>query len=98
MLTQQTYEGLLDDIFVIRNGMVELDAEIFPKKEGVAAAKPGAEKKRKVKLNAHDLYTEIRDLHYQTYPTVFKQKLAQIRATQQRKDVAMSGEMSEMKV
>ncbi|GMH10556.1 hypothetical protein Nepgr_012397 [Nepenthes gracilis] len=67
MLTQLTYEGLLDEFLHINNGAVELDASIMGvQQEG---------KKIKVPLNSSDkLFKEIRDLNFEVVVQVLRQK------------------------
>ncbi|KAG0239155.1 vacuolar protein sorting-associated protein 33A [Mortierella sp. GBAus27b] len=75
LCTQLTYEGLIDEIFHIKNSFVEVDASLVstaPPQTGsgaasasvsAAAAIPG--KKKKVPLNAGDkLFSELRDLNF----------------------------------
>uniref|UniRef100_A0A6B2KZZ3 Uncharacterized protein n=1 Tax=Arcella intermedia TaxID=1963864 RepID=A0A6B2KZZ3_9EUKA len=63
MCTQLTYEGLIDEVFGINNGSVELPAEMVldPKTENKEP--PG--KKLKTPLNSNDrLFSDIRDLNF----------------------------------
>ncbi|KAG0371871.1 MAG: Sec1-like protein [Linnemannia gamsii] len=76
LCTQLTYEGLIDEIFHIKNSFVEVDASLAsaasapPGSAGsgsgtqtAAAAAPG--KKKKVPLNGGDkLFDELRDLNF----------------------------------
>jgi hypothetical protein len=74
---QHSYEGLLDELFEIKNNTVSVDADVFS--TGGAQQKGGAEKanpaaasagtaagnKRKLPLNSADiLFSEIRDLNF----------------------------------
>ncbi|KAM3698374.1 hypothetical protein ACB098_06G183900 [Castanea mollissima] len=67
MLTQLTYEGLLDECLHVNNGSVELDASIMGlQQEG---------KKIKVPLNSSDkLFKEIRDLNFEVVVQILRQK------------------------
>ncbi|KAL1532156.1 Vacuolar protein-sorting-associated protein 33 [Salvia divinorum] len=67
MLTQLTYEGLIDELLGVKNGAVELDASIMGnQQEG---------KKTKVPLNSSDkLFKETRDLNFEVVVQVLRQK------------------------
>ncbi|KAM4094316.1 hypothetical protein ACB094_06G186400 [Castanea mollissima] len=67
MLTQLTYEGLLDECLHVNNGSVELDGSIMGlQQEG---------KKIKVPLNSSDkLFKEIRDLNFEVVVQILRQK------------------------
>ncbi|KAL1923818.1 uncharacterized protein VTP21DRAFT_8798 [Calcarisporiella thermophila] len=74
LCTQLTYEGLIDEIWGIRNACVEFDTSVVgtlsppPKVSGSsssATAPPPASKKRRVQLNSGDrLYSQLRDLNF----------------------------------
>ncbi|XP_057798899.1 vacuolar protein-sorting-associated protein 33 homolog [Salvia miltiorrhiza] len=67
MLTQLTYEGLIDEFLGVKNGAVELDASIM------GAQQEG--KKTKVPLNSSDkLFKETRDLNFEVVVQVLRQK------------------------
>eukprot|EP00762_Andalucia_godoyi_P000574 ANDGO_05304.mRNA.1 Vacuolar protein-sorting-associated protein 33 homolog len=88
MLTQLTYEGLVDEIFGIKNGFVEVELEVKeqPKDKQAQPAAASAStdtpaeqtrsllQKTKVPLNnSNSLYSEIRDLSFtQVGPTLNK--------------------------
>ncbi|GMY09270.1 vacuolar protein-sorting-associated protein 33 homolog [Fagus crenata] len=67
MLSQLTYEGLLDEILHVNNGSVELDSSVMGlQQEG---------KKIKVPLNSSDkLFKEIRDLNFEVVVQILRQK------------------------
>uniref|UniRef100_A0A7N2MDD3 Uncharacterized protein n=1 Tax=Quercus lobata TaxID=97700 RepID=A0A7N2MDD3_QUELO len=67
MLSQLTYEGLLDECLHVNNGSVELDASIMGlQQEG---------KKIKVPLNSSDkLFKEIQDLNFEVVIQILRQK------------------------
>nr|XP_043614949.1 vacuolar protein-sorting-associated protein 33 homolog isoform X2 [Erigeron canadensis] len=68
MLSQLTYEGLLDEFLHINNGAVEIDASIMG-----ASGQDG--KKMKVPLNSTDkLFKETRDLNFEVVVQVLRQK------------------------
>ncbi|GAB2276800.1 Vacuolar protein-sorting-associated protein 33 [Dionaea muscipula] len=89
MLSQLTYEGLIDELLHVNNGAVELDASIMGvQQEG---------KKIKVPLNSSDkLFKEIRDLNFEVVVQVLRQK-----ATSMKQDytdiTTMSQTVSELK-
>ncbi|KAF9403342.1 hypothetical protein BGZ94_004644, partial [Podila epigama] len=66
LCTQLTYEGLIDEIFHIKNSFVEVDATLAApasSSTGTSGAAPG--KKKKVPLNGGDkLFGELRDLNF----------------------------------
>ena len=77
MMTQLTYEGMIDDIFGINNGKVNIDAEVNPCLFASAAlsdtlvhfkligGKGGSTGKTILPLNSNDtLFQEIRDLNF----------------------------------
>lgn len=70
VLTQLTYEGLIDEVFGIKNTFVNLDPEIV-----------GAEGEKKVKwpLNSNDkLYDEIRNLNFSVLGPFLNQRAKEI--------------------
>ncbi|KAF9360746.1 hypothetical protein BGX34_007526 [Mortierella sp. NVP85] len=75
LCTQLTYEGLIDEIFHIKNSFVEVDASLVstaPPSSGAGAGAASASasttipgKKKKVPLNGGDrLFSELRDLNF----------------------------------
>jgi len=100
VLLQLTYEGLIDEVIGIRNGMVKIEAELLapPKsatdkpevKAPAAAAGAAAPKKDELKpvpLNNMDpLYGEIRDLNFRVLPGVFHRKAEEIKEIYKEKD------------
>ncbi|KAL9254160.1 Vacuolar protein-sorting-associated protein 33-like protein [Drosera capensis] len=80
MLSQLTYEGLLDEILHVNNGAVELNASIMGvQQEG---------KKVKVPLNSSDkLFKEIRDLNFEVVVQVLRQKATSMK--QDYSDITM---------
>ncbi|KAJ3407009.1 hypothetical protein HDV05_005632, partial [Chytridiales sp. JEL 0842] len=62
MCTQLTYEGLIDEVYGIKNTFVDLDASLF-----AAPGQPtsSANRTKKVPLNGTDvLYSQLRDLNF----------------------------------
>jgi len=88
-LTQQTYEGLLDEVIGIKNGTLESEFEVkaAPKVQdtsigaAAAAGSTGAPEKQIVKkklfLNSSDLiFDELRDLNYRSLGQILHKKIA----------------------
>jgi hypothetical protein len=73
MLTQLTYEGLIDEVFGISNGVVELPPALAEAlspsqpKEGESAASAPPKRSQRLPLNSNDkLYAELRDANFAT--------------------------------
>ncbi|KAG0228443.1 hypothetical protein BGW41_003421 [Actinomortierella wolfii] len=70
LCTQLTYEGLIDELFHIKNSFVEVDASLatpqsVQAKNAATGAAGATGKKKKVPLNNGDkLYSELRDLNF----------------------------------
>eukprot|EP00002_Diphylleia_rotans_P012490 TRINITY_DN2441_c0_g1_i2.p1 TRINITY_DN2441_c0_g1~~TRINITY_DN2441_c0_g1_i2.p1 ORF type:complete len:518 (-),score=94.82 TRINITY_DN2441_c0_g1_i2:652-2205(-) len=85
MMTQLTYEGLIDEVFRISNGFVDME----PDDLGVQA-KPG-QKKVKIPLNSNDkLYSEIRDLNFSKVGPELNKKAREINANYQERHSAQT--------
>lgn len=102
LLTQLTYEGLIDEVFGIENTNVQLPADKFPAKEdtkGTAKNLPpkDQQKPRKVVLNsAEALYSEIRDLNFSAVGPVLSREAKRITAQyEEHKTAKTVGEMKE---
>lgn len=87
MCTQLTYEGLIDEVFTIHNGYVDLDAEMIGPPApvpGVPAPKeppkrPPPGKKVKTALNSNTkLYAEVRDLSFSVLGPLLNKKAKHI--------------------
>ncbi|GAB5354253.1 hypothetical protein AAMO2058_000103700 [Amorphochlora amoebiformis] len=73
MMTQMTYEGVIDELIGIRNSCVEVDAS-------VTASKGNKRGKTIISLNSSDhLYREIRDFHYRTLGSWLHKKTSEVR-------------------
>jgi len=101
LLTQLTYEGLIDEIFSIENTNVQLPADRFPVKEegkgrGPSAAKDPP-KPRKIILNSGDLlYSEIRDINFSAVGPVLSREAKRITAQyEEHRSAKTVGEMKE---
>jgi len=69
LLTQLTYEGLIDEVMGLKNTYVDLD----PAMVGAENGPPG--RKRPHPLNSNDpLYTDIRDLNFAVLNSILKEK------------------------
>ncbi|KAK1752385.1 Sec1-like protein [Echria macrotheca] len=72
LLTQLTYEGLIDEVFGIQNNQTEVDSTIVgaaapaaPGASGAAAASSPQTRKRKVQLDGSDkLFEQVRDENF----------------------------------
>ena len=85
MLTQMTYEGLIDELLGVANGYVELE----PAVAGVDKAPPG----RLIKhpLNSNDtLFADVRDLNFVPVANVLRQKAVQLQSTEESRHAAQS--------
>ncbi|PRP79315.1 hypothetical protein PROFUN_13009 [Planoprotostelium fungivorum] len=80
LLTQLTYEGLIDEIFGISNSFVEIDPNIIG---AVAAKKDGPpvdpNRKHKVPLNSGDrVFSTLRDLNFNNVGPLLNKKAREI--------------------
>lgn len=97
LLTQLTYEGLIDEIFGINNSHVELEASVVGaamqgpaeatgRSVGTAPAAPQG-KKRKVLLEGSDrVFTDLRDNNFSAVPAILKKTALRIDADFKKKD------------
>ena len=66
LLTQLTYEGLVDEIFGITDNQAEIDISIIGQAPGAPANQPQSAK-RKIQLDSSDnLYAQLRDTNFAT--------------------------------
>lgn len=75
LLTQLTYEGLIDEIFGIRQGTVTLPADRFVEKEEQKDEQPASppKDKRKIELKStEDLFVKLRDCHVNAVADLLK--------------------------
>eukprot|EP01116_Phalansterium_solitarium_P008766 TRINITY_DN22737_c0_g1_i1.p1 TRINITY_DN22737_c0_g1~~TRINITY_DN22737_c0_g1_i1.p1 ORF type:complete len:656 (-),score=304.25 TRINITY_DN22737_c0_g1_i1:111-2078(-) len=73
LLTQLTYEGLIDEVFGISNGLVEVDPELAGQKN------PTTNKKVKIPLNGNDkIYDEIRNENFSVVAPLLNRRAKQI--------------------
>lgn len=97
LLTQLTYEGLVDEIYGINNSHVELEPSIIgantqPQTEGTGrsvgtAPAPPPGKKRKVLLESSDrVFNELRDVNFSAVPPILKRTALRIDADFKKKD------------
>lgn len=70
LLTQLTYEGLIDELFGIKNNQAEIDTSIIGQAPGQqpksqSGAPPQQSMKRKIQLDSSDkLYSQLRDANF----------------------------------
>mmetsp|Transcript_1248 Transcript_1248/g.2696 ORF Transcript_1248/g.2696 Transcript_1248/m.2696 type:complete len:665 (-) Transcript_1248:35-2029(-) len=94
MLTQLTYEGLIDDIFGISNGIVELPSEL------ISSAPQVGDKKAKVKVqfNSSDqLFALLRDANFEQVGSIVKKRATFLKAVQDEKDSLQGKSVTEIK-
>jgi len=95
-LTQYTYEGLIDELFRIKNGTVEVERDAAEKeaaaKEAAAAGKAVTlSDKKKLPLNSSDtLFAEIRDLSFRGLGSLLHKKAEYIKETYAERHAAQS--------
>ena len=101
-----SYEGLLDELFEIKNNTVSVDADVFaagsktaPGADKAAATSAGtaAGNKRKLSLNSADiLFSEIRDLNFSVLGPHLHMRASQVRETYEERHKAQTvSEMAE---
>ncbi|KAK6332790.1 hypothetical protein TWF696_002813 [Orbilia brochopaga] len=105
LLTQLTYEGLVDEIFGMNNSHVELDASLIGNAMQTPADSTGRSvgappapqaKKRKVHLEGTDrVFTELRNVNFSAVPGILKKTALRIDADFKKKDDCKT--VSEMK-
>jgi hypothetical protein len=95
MLTQLTYEGLVDENFGISNSIVELD----PAAVAVPSADASAAGKRvKVALNSNDkVFADLRDLNFSVVGSALKKRALALQQIEQEKSKLQSQGISEIK-
>ncbi|KAH8676651.1 putative lysine-specific histone demethylase 1A [Tricladium varicosporioides] len=65
LLTQLTYEGLIDEVVGIQNNQADVDSSIVGAAPQPAGAAPAQAKKRKIMLDSSDkLYHQLRDTNF----------------------------------
>lgn len=68
LLTQLTYEGLIDEVIGIQNNQADVDSSIVgaaPQPQGSKGVAAAAPKKRKIQLDSSDkLYAQLRDTNF----------------------------------
>ncbi|XP_061405425.1 vacuolar protein sorting-associated protein 33A isoform X1 [Lethenteron reissneri] len=98
MLTQLTYEGLVDEIYGLQNTSVKLPPEKFQprKQDGEAAAELPSEPKKLILNSAEELYAEIRDRNFNAVGEVLSRKARLITAQfEERHQAKTVGEIKE---
>ena len=106
VLTQLTYEGVIDELFHIKYSTIEVDASILgtdAKKDGAAAAPSGGSGgggggggKKKLLLTSTDtVFDEMRDLSFRSIGSLLQRRLTAVNHTFEQRHEAMS--VSELK-
>ena len=84
LLSQLTYEGLIDEVYKIKSSYLDVDAELFSdfSSDSVnnnSASSNNAKKKRKVILNSNDeIYSQFRDSNFAAVGNLIHQKAVQL--------------------
>ncbi|XP_064620960.1 vacuolar protein sorting-associated protein 33A-like [Lineus longissimus] len=95
LLSQLTYEGLIDDVFGIHNTSVKLPPEKFASKSG-GSAENIVELKKVILNSAEELYAEIRDKNFNAVGPVLSKKAKLISAQYEERHSAKTvGEMKQ---
>eukprot|EP00288_Rhodomonas_lens_P014363 CAMPEP_0177694878 /NCGR_PEP_ID=MMETSP0484_2-20121128/3164_1 /TAXON_ID=354590 /ORGANISM="Rhodomonas lens, Strain RHODO" /LENGTH=604 /DNA_ID=CAMNT_0019205777 /DNA_START=155 /DNA_END=1965 /DNA_ORIENTATION=+ len=98
MLTQLTYEGLIDDTYGINNGIVELPGHLIG--SAGAATQAGQEKKAKIKVqfnNSDSLFTQLRDINFEQVGSIVKKRATFLKSVQDEKDQLQDKSVTEIK-
>ncbi|CAG0879490.1 unnamed protein product [Cyprideis torosa] len=100
MVTQLTYEGLIDEIFHIRNNSVQFPAAAFTRATGGAGRSDSPAVARETKTvilsSSDDLYAEIRDKNFNAVgPHLTKRSKAMSAAFEERHEAKTVGEMKQ---
>eukprot|EP01088_Endostelium_zonatum_P017077 TRINITY_DN4869_c0_g1_i1.p1 TRINITY_DN4869_c0_g1~~TRINITY_DN4869_c0_g1_i1.p1 ORF type:complete len:655 (-),score=157.58 TRINITY_DN4869_c0_g1_i1:8-1972(-) len=97
MITQLTYEGLVDEIFGVSYGHVDLDPSLLPPQKdakGNTITLP-QDKLVKTPLNSNDtLYVELRDLNITAVGPFIRRKVAEVDEYYKRKEKLKQGSVS----
>jgi hypothetical protein len=94
LISQQSYEGLLDEVIGIQNASIELHAEVLGLKDKAGKLLTG---KKRIALNSLDsIYRDIRDLPFSQLSGFFKKKTTHIASVYQELNKAGTvGELSD---
>jgi len=77
--TQLTYEGLIDEVFLIQNSYVDLEPEFLGLSEEALKKAKEEGKKIKTPLNSNDkLYSQLRDLNFAVLGPLLNKKAKEI--------------------
>ena len=99
MLTQLTYEGLVDDTYGINNGIVELPGHLIGSSSS-QGAQGGQEKKTKIKVqfnNSDSLFTQLRDVNFEQVGSIVKKRATFLKSVQDEKDQLQDKSVTEIK-
>src|SRR5690348_8033812 len=79
MCTQLTYEGLIDEVFGISSGFLDVEPEIIGVTANPAPNAAAPPKKSKIALNSNDkVYANLRDLNFSTVGPLLNKKAKEI--------------------
>lgn len=100
-LTQLTYEGLIDEIFQIKNSYIDVDADMIggnkpaPSSSGQSAPPPPSGPKKLLLNSVDTLFKETRDLNFRVLGPLLHKKAEYIKETYSERHTAQTvNEMS----
>ena len=98
LLTQHTYAGMVDELFVIRTDVAELPREAFTAADEAAPSTSQTQVgPKRVRLHAADdpLYGELRDAHADTLGAILGRHIRALTAQEQRRHDASVRELAD---
>ena len=98
MLTQLTYEGLVDEMFGIKYSTIDVDASILggdkatapPSSSSSTSSTPSGAKKKLLLTSTDTVFEEMRDLAFRSIGPLLQRKLTAVNATFEARHDAMS--------
>ena len=94
LLTQLTYEGLIDELFGIQHNQADIDSSIVgpaPNSQQSAATDAQQGRKRKIQLDSSDkLYTQLRDTNFATGSRLLNKVAKRLQSDYESRHVAKS--------
>ena len=100
LCTQLTYEGLIDELFGIKNSLVNVEMEVTGEeaKKVASGEEPPPTKRVQKHLNSEDkLYSEIRDMYFMNLGPFLNKKAMDIKGTYDEKGNMRQKSTGEMK-
>lgn len=101
LLTQLTYEGLLDEMFKIEHGMTEVDASILAASQGQqqsGASSTTPSHKRKIPLSSSDaLFASLRHTHFTIVGSLLNRVARRLQSTYESRHNLTNQTTAEMK-